>query len=49
LTKKLAARVGERIAGQDYLSRNATEAPLVPVIFDEYATARSAHRRSLSG
>jgi site-specific DNA recombinase len=26
-----------RIAGQDFLSRNDTEAPLVPVIFDHYA------------
>jgi site-specific DNA recombinase len=26
----------DRIAGQDFLSRNGTEAPLVPVIFDHY-------------
>jgi site-specific DNA recombinase len=30
----------DRDAGQDYLSRNATEAPLVPVIFDEYANRK---------
>ncbi len=29
-----------RITGRDHLSCNATEAPLVPVIFDEYATRK---------
>ncbi len=38
----------DRIKGQDYLSRNPTEAPLVPVIFDHYAN-RQVGSSALAG